>query len=104
MPGSIWKSIAVISRGLGFASLPSDYGRLNRASGVPRQRSAKGISHITEARKIAFFENPDDLVNRASLNTAEIRALASADALRTPCRVIGARHCGQLHLISHSGT
>jgi len=52
---------------------------LNRVKGMGLEAAIR----IAEAREIAPFENPDDLANRASLNTAEIRALATADALRT---------------------
>jgi error-prone DNA polymerase len=52
---------------------------LNRVKGM----GLEAATRIVEAREIASFENPDDLANRASLNTAEIRALASADALQT---------------------
>ncbi|ODT79802.1 MAG: error-prone DNA polymerase, partial [Nitrosomonadales bacterium SCN 54-20] len=52
---------------------------LNRVKGMGLETATR----IAEAREIAPFEDPDDLANRASLNTIEIRALASADALRT---------------------
>jgi error-prone DNA polymerase len=52
---------------------------LNRVKGIGLKTAAR----IAEAREIAPFENPDDLANRASLNTAEVHALANADALRT---------------------
>ncbi|ABB75886.1 error-prone DNA polymerase, DnaE-like [Nitrosospira multiformis ATCC 25196] len=52
---------------------------LNRVKGM----GLEAATRIVEAREIASFENPDDLANRASLNTAEVHALARADALRT---------------------
>jgi len=52
---------------------------LNRIKGM----GLEAATRIVEAREIASFENPTDLANRASLNTAEIRALASSDALQT---------------------
>lgn len=52
---------------------------LNRVKGMG-QKVAK---RIVEARNTALFESTADLANRASLNASEIRALASADALRT---------------------
>jgi error-prone DNA polymerase len=52
---------------------------LNRVKGMGLEVATR----IVEAREIASFENPDDLANRASLNTAEVHALARADALRT---------------------
>jgi error-prone DNA polymerase len=52
---------------------------LNRVKGI----GLGAAKRIVEARKISPFENPIDLANRASLNTAEMRALASSDALNT---------------------
>jgi error-prone DNA polymerase len=52
---------------------------LSRVKGM----GLEATTRIAEAREIAPFENPTDLANRASLNTAEIRALASADTLQT---------------------
>ena len=52
---------------------------LNRVKGI----GLKAATRIVETRKEAAFENTADLAKRASLNASEIRALASADALRT---------------------
>ncbi|MEO9061415.1 MAG: error-prone DNA polymerase [Nitrosospira sp.] len=52
---------------------------LNRVKGI----GLKASMRIVEARETASFESTVDLAKRASLNTSEIRALASADALRT---------------------
>ena len=52
---------------------------LNRIKGMGREATKR----IVEARNLAPFENTDDLANRALLNAAEIRALASSDALNT---------------------
>jgi error-prone DNA polymerase len=52
---------------------------LNRIKGMGREAAKR----IVEARNLAPFENTDDLANRALLNAAEIRALASSDALNT---------------------
>ncbi|HEX8873279.1 MAG TPA: error-prone DNA polymerase, partial [Nitrosospira sp.] len=46
---------------------------LNRIKGM----GAETAKRIVEARNLSLFENTSDLANRASLNTAEIRALAS---------------------------
>lgn len=51
---------------------------LNRVNGI----GLKAALRIVEARKIASFESTADLAKRASINASEIRALASADALR----------------------
>ncbi|MDN5882070.1 MAG: error-prone DNA polymerase, partial [Nitrosospira sp.] len=52
---------------------------LNRVNGMGLEAARR----IVEARTTASFENATDLANRASLNTAEMRALASSDALST---------------------
>jgi error-prone DNA polymerase len=52
---------------------------LNRVKGI----GLKAATRIVETKKEAAFENAADLAKRASLNASEIRALASADALRT---------------------
>ena len=52
---------------------------LNRIKGM----GLEAAKRIVEARNHSPFENTGDLANRASLNTAEIRALASSDALNT---------------------
>ncbi|WP_090371903.1 error-prone DNA polymerase [Nitrosospira sp. Nl5] len=52
---------------------------LNRVKGI----GLKAAKRIVKAREMAAFESPADLAKRASINTSEIRALASADALRT---------------------
>jgi error-prone DNA polymerase len=52
---------------------------LNRVKGMGREAARR----ITHAREIAPFENTGELASRVLLNTAEIRALASADALLT---------------------
>src|SRR5687768_13654258 len=52
---------------------------LSRIKGI----GLEAAKRIVEARKISSFQNPIDLANRASLNTSEIRALASSDALNT---------------------
>ncbi|KIO50555.1 DNA polymerase [Nitrosospira sp. NpAV] len=51
---------------------------LNRVKGI----GLKAATRIVEARETASFESTADLANRASLNATEMRALASADALR----------------------
>lgn len=51
---------------------------LNRVKGV----GLEAAKRIMNAREISSFKNASDLANRASLNTAEIRSLAHADALR----------------------
>lgn len=52
---------------------------LNRVKGMGREAARR----IVHAREITPFENTSELASRALLNTAEIRALASADALLT---------------------
>lgn len=52
---------------------------LNRVKGM----GLEAATRIMEARKISPFEDTSDLASRALLNTAEIRSLASADALLT---------------------
>ena len=52
---------------------------LNRVNGI----GLKAVTRIVEAREAASFESTADLAKRASINASEIRALASADALRT---------------------
>ncbi|SOD40448.1 error-prone DNA polymerase [Nitrosovibrio sp. Nv4] len=52
---------------------------LNRVKGM----GLEAAKRIVEARTSSSFENTTDLANRASLNTAEMRALASSDALCT---------------------
>ena len=52
---------------------------LNRIKGLGLEAARR----IMEARATAPFEHPADLANRAFLNTAEMRALASSDALQT---------------------
>ena len=64
---------------------------LNRIKGMGREAAKR----IVEARNLAPFENTDDLANRASLNAAEIRALASSDALNT-LQATAARAYGRL--------
>jgi error-prone DNA polymerase len=63
-PSSIWPAVRL---------------GLNRVKGMGRE-AARRIIH---ARENLPFENTGDLASRALLNTAEIRALASADALLT---------------------
>jgi error-prone DNA polymerase len=52
---------------------------LNRVKGI----GLKAATRIVETRNMAAFESTADLAKRASINASEIRALASADALRT---------------------
>ncbi|MDQ3187209.1 MAG: error-prone DNA polymerase [Pseudomonadota bacterium] len=52
---------------------------LNRVKGI----GLKAATRIVEAREMAAFESTANLAKRASINASEIRALASADALRT---------------------
>ena len=67
---------------------------LNMANGV----GIKAAQRIVEARKISSLENTADLANRASLNTAEMRALANADAL---CMLSGHRREALWAVASH---
>jgi error-prone DNA polymerase len=67
---------------------------LNMANGV----GIKAAQRIVEARKISSLENAADLANRASLNTAEMRALANADAL---CMLSGHRREALWAVASH---
>ncbi|MBA2660507.1 MAG: error-prone DNA polymerase [Nitrosospira sp.] len=67
---------------------------LNMANGV----GIKAAQRIIGARKISSFENTADLASRASLNTAEMRALANADAL---CMLSGHRREALWAVASH---
>lgn len=67
---------------------------LNMANGV----GIKAAQRIVEARKISSLENTADLANRASLNTAEMRALANTDAL---CTLSGHRREALWAVASH---
>ncbi|PTR15479.1 error-prone DNA polymerase [Nitrosospira sp. Nsp2] len=70
-------SPSIASTAPALSMLPAVRLGLNRVKGIGREAATR----IMEAGKTSPFENTGDLASRALLNAAEIRALASADAL-----------------------